>query len=752
MSADAFLNETFPFHIRLSASGGVRSFGPAWPRLGYDFRRGDLLEEHFTLEAPLAGPATAATLTALRGQLLILETRSGLRLKGGSSVLEGSLVLTILPVIENLAHLAELGLTLLEFPPHDVSGEFLLLLHTLEVGRRDMKASLEHLHEKKTELDRAAADLRASQNALAQREGIQDLYYASFNHELRAPAQAILGYSEMLERTAGISDPSLVTGLSGTAKHLSALLDGLAESSQMDRGLFTLALETFDVGQLIDEANKLASTFSTRVDVRLPASLTRPVQASLKHVRSVLFNLVSNGCKYGQEGDLLIEVSVLRETGADCTIRIEVTDHGIGVPEAERQNIFEQGYRGSNAQYVHGHGFGLHISRSLAEAMQGSLWHEAPPDGGSRFVFEFPAVIVRDLPVASSGSSLPRYRHSLNILCVEDYPPAQVVIRHALSAIGKDIDVASSCSAAETLVGSTRYDLVLLDMNLPDGHGLDLLRKVNDIAHAHGERPPVAVALTGQNDATIRGRCTDTGFSEFLLKPVTFMRLQEVVGRLCPDLPKILVWSADYATLVPHIPSGCRITVTSEKVPFFRELERGKPWDAILLDPADEDGARYSRTRMTLVPPEGVPLFIVRVHPDSIGLIPDPRLTLLSKVEDVREALLRLTQGPERPALSSRPSVDISDLSEKFIERLRSDVSVLHEAIKQSDFEAVRSVSHNIKGTAAMVGFPQLEDPARVLEQLIQCGGSEARVKQAFGRLAAKARLVIASSTAIQTS
>jgi signal transduction histidine kinase len=237
-------------------------------------------------------------------------------------------------------------------------------------------------------LARQASEMRAREEAAR----LKEEFLASAAHDLRSPLTVVLGQAELLERRV-LRDPDRpvdaagVSRLAREARRLRDLVNNLLDAQRLEQGGLGITRVNADIGEIVREVEAIQREEGQTVRVRRP---DRPLPGLIDRARilQVVVNLVENARKYGP-ADGAAEISVVPLHGE---VRISVVDHGIGIPEAERERIFERFYRASNAQRVTdtGLGLGLFICRRIVEEHAGRIWHEPTPGGGSTFVVALP--------------------------------------------------------------------------------------------------------------------------------------------------------------------------------------------------------------------------------------------------------------------------------------------------------------------------------------------------------------------------
>jgi CheY-like chemotaxis protein/anti-sigma regulatory factor (Ser/Thr protein kinase) len=251
------------------------------------------------------------------------------------------------------------------------------------------------------------------------------------------------------------------------------------------------------------------------------------VDADAARIQQVLWNLLKNAVKFTPESG---HITVRTEDVGDDRLRISVSDTGIGMDAdvARRAfNAFEQGGARITKRYG-GMGLGLTISKQLIDAHGGTLTASSNgPGQGSTFTIELPG--AREPDPAAAAQSQPRPagkdQRKLRILLVEDHADSARIMARLLRRLGHVVHVVDTVAAGVSLFEREPIDLVLSDLGLPDGTGIDLLRRIN---HKH-DRPVVSIALSGYGmDDDVR-KSLAAGFRKHLTKPVNFTHLQEAI-------------------------------------------------------------------------------------------------------------------------------------------------------------------------------------------------------------------------------
>lgn len=402
-----------------------------------------------------------------------------------------------------------------------LEGEPHILVIGIDISQR--KRAEEHVH-------RALAQAEAANRA-------KDQFLAAASHELRTPLTPVLLLSSSLER-----DPQLPAevrrDLAVIREHVDLekrLIGDLLDFTAMHAGKLHIYPEPTDVHDVIRAAVPTCQEDLERKDIQLHIRL----EATRHHamgdpgrLRQVFWNLLQNACKFTADGGT-ITVSTRDDGGNDGTLRVEVTDTGIGIAPETLQRLFrpfEQGPRDERRQHYGGLGLGLAIAKTLVETHGGSISATSEGEGrGSTFIVRLP--VTEDATSAPPPTPLPpapipcTRPGRLKLLLVEDHPLTLRTLARLLKGEGHEVTTAASVAAALEAAEHEQFDLVLSDIGLPDGSGLELMPILREKYGLRG------IALSGFGAAGDLEASRNAGFLAHLTKPVTVEALQEALGR-----------------------------------------------------------------------------------------------------------------------------------------------------------------------------------------------------------------------------
>ena len=389
-----------------------------------------------------------------------------------------------------------------------------------------------------TERKEAEEKLRQAKEAAEAANRAKDQFLATLSHELRTPLTPVLAVVSSLERDERL-DELVREELAMIRRNIeleARLIDDLLDLTRITRGKIELHSEVIDLRQVLDHA--LQTCCSPELAARCPRIVTdldegdHRVWGDASRLTQVLWNLLSNAVKF-TPAEGTITVRSRREPGEDGGwLRIEIRDDGIGIEPDVLPRLFEgfeQGERSITRQFG-GLGLGLAISKAIAEMHGGSLAAASEGRGrGATFTLKLPDrgdLAVKEADHAAEAGGTDGAGRSLHLLLVEDHADTAEAMADLLRLLGHRVDVAGTVAAAlDTAQGSAGdpFDLVVSDLGLPDGTGLDLMR---ELTRRHGLR---GIALSGYGMEEDIRKSREAGFARHLTKPVNLQALESAI-------------------------------------------------------------------------------------------------------------------------------------------------------------------------------------------------------------------------------
>ncbi|QDW54125.1 hybrid sensor histidine kinase/response regulator AtsR [Burkholderia sp. KBS0801] len=407
---------------------------------------------------------------------------------------------------------------------------FLLLFYTMRT-RDDL------LERQDAALD---AERKASDRAFEMIEA-KNAFLGMVSHELRTPLQAICGSIEiLLARPQSDANLKTIRRLQNSALSLEALVKDLTDYIKLRSTKRVAELDTVGIAPLLAEAleplrEKIAAKRIAVTQLVEPPGLA--IRSDRKLLRQVLSNLIENSVKYTVGGSITVAIT-LADAPAGQQVKIAVRDTGAGIAKQHLSKIFEPFYRANDAVGLHvdGIGMGLAVVREIVTTLRGHVDVRSVVGEGSEFVVTLPAEVPGVDTAGTAAGDVPALPPVLahrdrRALVVDDNDNARETLGAMLSALGIDADLCGTGQEGVARFGAGRYDIVVLDLELPDLSGFEVARRIRAVAQPDDEgRHPAIVGVSAYESAALHEN--KQVFDEFLPKPVHLHELGALVEKL----------------------------------------------------------------------------------------------------------------------------------------------------------------------------------------------------------------------------
>jgi signal transduction histidine kinase/ActR/RegA family two-component response regulator len=425
---------------------------------------------------------------------------------------------------------------------------------------------LQALNARRQDLEALTASLSQAHQAAEQASQAKSVFLANLSHELRTPFNGLLGMLALLQRsslTPQQADQLETARESG--EHLLGILNDVLDISKLESGRLDLHPQPTDLRRVLADVQALmqaqADARSLHLGLQVSDSVPARVLMDAKRFKQIVFNLLSNAIKFTEQGEVLVRVDTFEHQPAGLTLRLRVSDTGIGMDLSGDSPLFErfsQGGFGISQRYG-GTGLGLEISRSLARRMGGDVSADSALGQGSCFTVLLPLETLVDAsvevaPDSAGGAAVPNGRTGIGslqvdspsgglpdavsvateqaslILVVDDHPVNRKFLQLVLESAGYRVRAVADGASAVEVVAQGGCALVLMDLHMPGMDGVAATRAIRALPGARGALP--IVALTADAYSESRDRVLAAGMDEFLAKPVRPQEIEATVRRL----------------------------------------------------------------------------------------------------------------------------------------------------------------------------------------------------------------------------
>lgn len=422
----------------------------------------------------------------------------------------------------------------------------------------------------------AEAEFIKAKKIAEQAVAMKDNFLANMSHEIRTPLNAIIGFTDLLaDSTLNHTQQEYVGNVKTAGENLLLIVNDILDLSKIESGKLIIDIQPFDVKNTLKHVYNLlnvkAKEKQLEFNLFLDADLPDMVSGDKGRLNQILVNLAGNAIKFTKEGEVYIVVKKVKETEETVTLEFCVKDTGIGISNDKLETIFERFSQGevSTTRNFGGTGLGLSICKQLIDLQNGDLHVKSKLGSGSKFYFSIAYEKVSQPTLIVPKLETPVVKQKLSILLCEDNPINQRLVLKVMQGFGFDLDIAHNGQEGIDLLCKKRYDLILMDLEMPKKDGYQTTIYIREFLKS---KIPI-IAMTAHSLVGERQNCYDIGMNGYVTKP---FRQSDLLNQIQEVMSNSAHQAKPYID-INHIDIDASFRVEKINLSYLKDLSSGSP-------------------------------------------------------------------------------------------------------------------------------------------------------------------------------